>query len=260
LIATTVMSDTPLSARETIEVGSADIDDLQFTLMPPATVRGHLHFDSKFPKSEAAKAVVFLRAEDGDEDLFNGVAMSYDEAPSSHGFAKVKPDGSFELTNVPAGRYHFSVSGDAKAFNETYVDSATVGTKNVVDTGLNVNGGIVVADVSVSSETGLIEGTVTAEKGDPVADAVVVAVPNSRFRKQASRYQKVSADQAGKFTIRGVRPGTYTLFAWEHLEGEEYQDAEFLRPYEDRGVEVKIEKASHQAVPLKVIATPAEQP
>jgi protocatechuate 3,4-dioxygenase beta subunit len=260
LIAMTVMSETPLSLREPIEVGSADIDDVQFTLMPPATVRGQVHFDSKFPKSEAAKAVVFLRAQDGDEDLFNGVAMSYDEAPSSHGFARVKPDGSFELSNVPAGTYDFSVSGDAKAFNETYVDSATVGTKNVVDTGLKVNGGIVVADVSVSSETGRIEGTVTAEKGDPVADAVVVAVPNSRFRKQASRYRKVSADQAGKFTIRGLRPGTYTLLAWEHLEGDEYQDADFLKPYEDRGVEVKVEKASQQTVALKVIAAPAEQP
>ena len=260
LIAMTVMSETPLSLREPIEVGASDMDDLQFTLMPPATVRGQVHFDSKFPKSEAAKAVVFLRAQDNDEDLFNSLAMSYDDAPSSHGFAKVKPDGSFELANVPAGMYDLNVSGDAKAFNETYVDSVTVGTKNLVDTGLNVNGGIVVADVGVSSETGMIEGTVTAEKGDPVADAAVVAVPNSRFRKQASRYQKVSADQAGKFMIRGVRPGTYTLFAWEHLEGDEYQDADFLKPYEDRSVEVKLEKASRQTVALKVIATPAEQP
>jgi protocatechuate 3,4-dioxygenase beta subunit len=260
LIAMAVMSETPLSQREPIEVGSSDIDDLQFTLMPPATVRGYVHFDGKFPKSEAAKAVVFLRAQDGGEDLFNSIALSYDDAPSSHGFAKVKPDGSFELTNVPSGMYDVSVSGDAKTFNETYVDSVTVGTRNFVDTGLNVNGGIVVADVSVSSETGMIEGTVTADKGDPVADAVVVAVPNSRFRRQASRYQKVSADQAGRFTMRGLRPGTYTLLAWEHLEGDEYQDADFLKPYEDRGVEVKLEKASHQSVRLTVMATPAEQP
>jgi len=88
----------------------------------------------------------------------------------------------------------------------------------------------------------------------------VVAVPETRFRRQASRYQKVPADQPGKFTIRGLRPGTYRLFAWEHLEEEEYRDADFLMSYEGRGVEVKVEKTSRQTVALKVIPTPAEQP
>jgi len=259
LIAMTLMSETPMSARQSIDVGASDIDDVQLTLMPPATLRGRVHFGSKFPTSEVSKGMVFLRSLDDDEDVFNGVTMS-DDAPSSHGFAKVKSDGSFELSNVPAGVYDLNVSGDARAFSETFVDSVTIGTKNFVDTGIDVHGGTVAVDIAVSSEPGVIEGTVTSEKGQPAADAMVVAVPEAGFRKQASRYQKVSTDQGGKFAVRSLRPGVYTLFAWEHLEDDEYRDADFIKPYESRGVEVKVEKASRQNVSLKVIPTPAEQP
>jgi hypothetical protein len=68
------------------------------------------------------------------------------------------------------------------------------------------------------------------------------------------------ADQTGHFLLRGLRPGAYTLFAWEHLEGDEYRDADFLKLFEGRGVEVKVEKSSHQTVPLKIVAAPADQP
>ena len=260
LSAVAVTAEMPLSAQQQIEVGSADIDDLQLTLMPPATLRGRVRFDDRFPKSERSEAIVSVRPSGEDEDFLAGVTINDDTPAAFRGFAKLKADGSFEIKNVPSGVYEVSISGNTKVLNEAYVESLTAGTKDYVDTGLNVNGGTVTVDVVVSSEPGVIEGTVTTEKGEPANDAVVVAVPESRFRRQVSLYQKVSADQAGKFTIRRLRPGTYTLFAWEHMEDDEYRDADFLKPNEGHGVEVKVEKASRQTVPLKIIATPADQP
>jgi protocatechuate 3,4-dioxygenase beta subunit len=260
LSAVAVTAEVPLSAQQKIEVGSADIDDLQLTLMPPATLRGRVRFDDRFPKSEKSETTVSLRPSGEDEDSLVGVTINDDTPAAFRGFAKLKADGSFEIKNVPSGVYEVNISGDTKVFNEAYVESLTAGTKDYVDTGLNVNGGTVTVDVAVSSQPGVIEGTVTTEKGELVNDAVVVAVPEARFRKQLSRYQRVSADQAGKFTIRGLRPGSYTLFAWEHLEDDEYRDADFVKPYEGRGVEVKVEKSGHQTVPLKVIYAPADQP
>jgi protocatechuate 3,4-dioxygenase beta subunit len=260
LTAITVGAETPLIARQNLEVGTADIDDLQLDLLPPATIRGQVHFSGKFAKSDGSQAIVYLHPSEDDDDFFSGVTISGDESAPSPSFAKIKPDGSFELKNVPPGVYELNVSGDAKAFSNAFVESLAVGTKNYVDTGLNISGGIVSVAVTVSAEAGVIEGTVTSEKNQPISDSIVVAVPDTQFRKQASRYQKVSADQTGRFNLRGLRPGTYTLFAWEHLEGDELRDPEFLKPFEGRGTEVKVEKSSHQTVSLKVLAAPADQP
>jgi hypothetical protein len=255
-----VNSEASFITRQTIEVGTADIDDLQLAPLPPATIRGQVHFSGKFAKSDGSQTIAYLHPAEGDDDVFNGVTISGDESQGTLGFAKLKPDGSFEFKNVPPGLYELNVSGDAKAFTNSYVESLAMGTKNYVDTGLNVSSGTLSVEVTVSDGAGIVEGTVTSEKDEPVADSVVVAVPDAQFRKQASRYQRASADQTGRFTLRGLRPGTYTLFAWERLEGDEYRDADFLKPLEGRGVEVKVEKSSRQTVPLKILAPPADQP
>ena len=258
LTAMTVGAETPLITRRTIEVGAADIDDVQLTPLPPATVRGQIHFSGKFPKSDVSQTIVYLHPTEGD-DSYDGVTIG-DESATSPNFVKVKPDGSFEVKNVAPGVYEIDVSGDAKAFGNAFVESLAVGTKNYVDTGLNVTGGTVAVAVTVSGEAGVIDGAAASDKNEPVGEAVVVAVPDARFRAQASRYRRVLADQTGRFTLRGLRPGTYTLFAWEHLEGDEYRDADFLELFEGHGVEVKVEKSSHQTVSLKIVAAPADQP
>jgi hypothetical protein len=105
-----------------------------------------------------------------------------------------------------------------------------------------------------------VEGSATNDKKQPVANAVVIAVPDTTYRKRKSHYQKASTDQLGRFRLRGLRPGNYTLFAWEVLEEDQYLDPEFLKKFEDQATLVKVEKASHQTVALKVIPAPAEQP
>jgi protocatechuate 3,4-dioxygenase beta subunit len=256
LMAMTVIAENPQIVRQPIDVGSADLEDVQLALVPPATIRGRVHFSGKAPKQEF---MVFLHEMNGNDDFSGGVAFSGDEATLSSTLAKVKPDGSFELKNVPAGLYELAVSADSGGLNDTFVESLIVGTKDFVDRGLNVNGGMLSVDLTLSSGAGVIDGVVVSEKNKPVADSVVIAVPESRFRKQLSRYQRAPADQLGHFTLRGLRPGTYTLYAWEALEGDEYMDPEFLKDSETLGKIVRVEKASHQSLELKVIPA-AEQP
>jgi hypothetical protein len=229
-------------------------------LLAPATVRGQVHFSGKFAKSDGSQAIVSLHPSEGDDDFFSGVTISGDESAPSPSFIKLKPDGSFEVRNVPPGVYEISVSGDAKSFGNAFVESLAVGTKNYVDTGLNISGGTISVDVTVTTEAGVIDGTVTSEKNKPAGGCIVVAVPDAQFRAQASRYQKVFADQTGRFNLRGLRPGAYTLFAWEYLEEDEYRDPDFLETFEGRGTKVKVEKSSHQTVSLKVLAEHVDQP
>jgi uncharacterized protein (DUF2141 family) len=132
--------------------------------------------------------------------------------------------------------------------------------KEVVDTGLHVSGGTLSVTVTVSTESGILDGTATNDKGQAIANAVVVAIPAPQFRKQSDRYVRTTTDQAGHFTMRGVRPGEYSVLAWEVLDGDDYLDPDFLNPLEAQATSVKIEKTGHQTVTLKVIPAPADQP
>ncbi len=178
----------------------------------------------------------------------------------SSGMGRVKADGTFELKNVPPGVYQVDVSGDTKAMGNCFVESVVAGTKDVADTGLKVSGGTISIDVTVSSGAGVVDGVVANDKNEPVAGAVVVAVPEEKYRKQQSRYGKVTADQRGHFTLRGLRPGGYTLFAWENVEGDDYFDPEYLKKYGGNEAALQIEKGQHQNTSLKVVPAAPDQP
>ena len=64
-------------------------------------------------------------------------------------------------------------------------------------------------------------------------------------------------DKSGKFTFRGVPPGTYKIFAWESLEPNAYYDPQILRQYEDQRKQVRVLESDKAVVEVKMI--PARQ-
>jgi hypothetical protein len=52
------------------------------------------------------------------------------------------------------------------------------------------------------------------------------------------------------FELRGIRPGSYHLFAWSVLEGAGYRNAEFMKDFEDRGKPIEIQKGNPISVNL----------
>ena len=131
-----------------------------------------------------------------------------------------------------------------------------------IETGFTVSGPATL-DLLVSSKGATVEGTVVEKEKDvdnaqPVANATVVAVPEEKYRKLSDRFALGSTDQNGRFTIRGVAPGSYTLYAWQDLEEGVWRDADFLRSQADNGTAVRIEEGSHQQVELKLSPTGEE--
>ena len=55
------------------------------------------------------------------------------------------------------------------------------------------------------------------------------------------------------FSLRGLLPGEYTVLAWEEVENGAYQDSEFLRDFESRGVKATVEGGSRNVVDVRVI-------
>ena len=254
----TVIADSPQSAQSTVEVSDADINSLRLSLSGGTLIRGRVRVEPKGDPKSMALFVALSRL-DGDDDWSEGVTFNDDSSGGSPTLAKVKSDGSFELKNVPPGLYEVEISSASQEGGGYFVESAAVGTKETVESGLSVSGGTIPVEVTLSMGAGIAEGSVMNEK-EPVTNAVVVAVPEAKYRKRTSHYYRGSTDQNGRFTIRGIRPGNYTLYAWESMESDDYLDPEFLKRCEGQGTPIKVEKANRQGAALKVIADVPEQP
>ena len=98
-----------------------------------------------------------------------------------------------------------------------------------------------------------LDGVVADQKGQPVANAVVVAVPPAHLRNRIDRYRKTVSDQSGRFTLHGVPPGDYTLIAWESVEGDAYYNPEFLKTCEAQGSAVRLAEGERKSLQLQAI-------
>jgi hypothetical protein len=258
IIATTAMIDSPLSAPRTIQVGDADIDGVILAPFAGTLIRGKVHFEGK-DKPGAYDSIVVRRIDGGDE-FSDIVPFTSDGIGTLPPVAQVQPDGRFELKDVPPGIYEVEFSSAVKGLQSYLVDTVVLGKMDVAETGLKANGGTLTIDVALSAIAGEVNGVVQNNKGEPLPGAVVVAVPEEKYRKRENRYKKSATDQQGRFSLGGLRPGNYTLYAWEVLDGDEYLDPDFLKQFEGQGTPIKVEKASRQTIALNATPAVANQP
>ncbi len=259
IVATTPMADRPQSAPRNIEVTDADIDGLVLAPLAGTTIRGKLHFGSQVKLGSPGQYVTVRRMDGGDEfkDL---VPYAFDGVGTLPPLGQVKPDGSFELKDVPPGIYEIEFSSDSKSLAGYFIESVVVGTKDVTETGLRANGGTLGVDVTLSDGAVEVNGVTQNDKSEPIANATIVAVPEEKYRRRESHYKKSATDQRGRFNLAGLRPGKYTLYAWEVLDGDNYLDPDFLKQFESQGTAITVEKGGRLTVALKAIPTAADQP
>lgn len=246
-------SSTPMTARQSLQVGSNNVDGVRLAPQAGATVRGQLRLESKgVSKFDPQQIFLMLASVDGDDD-----AGSVTLRESFSNLAHVAPDGNFQWSDVPAGNYYIQVVGDPN--QDWYVKSATAGGRDVNESGIGVNGGTAAVDLIISANGGIADGIAVDRNHQPVSDAVIVAVPDARMRRRTDRYRKTISDQSGHFSLHGIRPGDYTLFAWESVEGEEYYNPDFLKAYEGQGTALHVAEGEHKSMQLTTIPDAEEQ-
>jgi hypothetical protein len=245
-----------------LQVSASTIEGLRLAPQTGGSIRGHLRMDAGAgnpgnARSDPSQIFLLLCPAEGDDDVLGTFSLGDGFSTLAH----VSGDGGFEWKNVPAGRYSIQIS-DASAMPDWFLKSAVAAGRDVSGSGLTMNGGSVVLDLVASANGATVDGTATdaKEKEKPVADVVIVAVPEARLRSRADRYRKAVTDQSGHFTLRGLPPGDYTLFAWESVEDEVYYNPEFLKSYEGQGKALHVNEGERTSVQLRTIPAAEDLP
>jgi hypothetical protein len=242
VLAVTHDGDKRYTAREAIEVSDADVEGLSLVVGPGIDLKGRIRVEGNAPLD---LNVVNIWLKPHEEVTYMGYSR-----PS------IKLDGAFVISNVAEGDYQLSIWGLPEDF---YLKAARAGNSDVLMSDLSVSrkqpaGPL---DLVLSPNGGHVEGLALKED-KPFSGATVVLVPEGDRSKVERLYESTSTDQDGRFAIRGIAPGDYTLFAWESVERGAYQDPEFLRPYRERGKPVRVDEDSRLNSQLDVI--PANEP
>jgi len=98
-----------------------------------------------------------------------------------------------------------------------------------------------------------VSGALTVEqviqKSSNVGAAKIALVPDDRVRRDLFRFATADAD--GHYSLRGVVPGDYKLFAFESsAEPYEAFDAKFLQSRESRGTVIHVQAGGREVVDL----------
>jgi uncharacterized surface anchored protein len=225
------------SARTRVEVGYSNVSNINLTVVPGIDIKGQI-------ATEDGKAPTNFRP--------NNVRIQLtptEEVPVGNVQAQVQADGTFTLTGVPAMSYKVNVAG----VNGGYVISGRYGNNEVLNQPLQVEAGQTGSTLSfqLGFQPGSVTGDVRDSKDQPYQAATCVLVPAARNRLDL--YKTAASDQNGKITFNNVAPGDYKLFAWESVPAGAYQDADYLRPFEDKGKVITIGKGGAQQAQINVI-------
>jgi hypothetical protein len=230
-------------ARQSVEVGNADVEGLQVTIAPGMSISGRVRWDGN--------------AGFGGEDLsvmLRGVDNDFDA------YARVEPDGSFTLTDVSdGGRVH--VFGEPP---DAYLKSVTYAGMDALGEGFSPRAGVAASlDITLSSRGGRVQGMAADGDGLPSVGAWVVLVPDAKHRERGELYKTGRTDQHGQYALRGIAPGDYTLFSWDEVEEGAWQDPEFLKPFEEKTEKVSVQEGDTKSVNLitiKAVGTEEQKP
>ena len=216
-----------LGGRRALTVGDRDLDDIRLVVRPGISLPGEIRVEGDaevdFPELQ-----VFLRPRE--------VTMM------GGGSGNVKQEGDFVLENVFQDVYDVNVSGAPEDF---YLKAAQLGDEEALEDGLDLTAAETAPgtlELLLSPNGGRVEGVVLNDEDQPFSGAQVVLVPGAPRRKMRHLFKTATSDQNGAFSLPGIAPGQYKIFAWEAVEQGAWQDNDFLRDYEKESEDFEVEE------------------
>jgi hypothetical protein len=135
---------------------------------------------------------------------------------------------------------------------DSYVLAAKAGNQDLL-TGRATIAGNTEITIALVAQAATIEGVVNNSENKRVPGAIVALVPDGERRDSDILYRSEISDQGGHYSIRGIAPGQYQLFAWAEMSGSQYRNPEFIQKFDGRGASLEITKAERLSMDLSIL-------
>ena len=232
----------PVFASERITVAGQEVTDLVLVLSPGATISGALSFNTTSVAEPTDLTRIRVTTSSLRPDPFGGNAN-----------ARVREDGSFELSNVPGGPRLLRASGVPP---EWTLRAVYLNGDDVIDTPLDFGGVRNVEDVTLvlTDRVSELSGLVLDEDGDIRTDLTVIAFPidSSLWLPLARQIRASRPDQNARYQIRGLPPGDYWLVAVDVVQDGEWYDPRFLQRVRSGAARVTIREGDVTSLNLTI--------
>ena len=219
-----------------IVITDTGIDDFIFRMAVPPVINGQVKVEGQSPVTIPLTA---LR-----------VTFNTSSAITFFGSVSATPaaDGSFKLNAIGDTPARIAVRGMPPEF---YLKDARLDGNDVLRTPakFSVAGNL---EVTISAAAGFLNGRVLEAQSKPVADVDVVLIPN-QFRERYELFKRATTGAQGRFSMAGIAPGDYKLFAWEHIEPNSFFDDDVLKQYEQQGTPVHIGESVQETMDIRII-------
>ncbi len=152
------------------------------------------------------------------------------------------------LQDVEPGKY----TAEVMSWGPWYVQSAQYGPTNLLSDDLTiVSGQTYPIEIVLRDDGATLTGNLnSSEKSPTFATVVVVPLSSSRRGAKVSQF----SSQSG-FTIQGLPPGDYLVFAFDHIDDLEYANPDVLQPYASQAAHVTLSPNQETHVLLNLIRT-----
>lgn len=221
----------------TVQIDDHDVEGASLTAHAPHLLKGVVRIDGA---DEALPAGLSLWLESSD-----GLAWDKTTTP--------RKDGSFDFENVPAGRYRVDVRSVASG--QYYVKRLRYGASESETEFSIISADADALGVTLGAHGALVSGMVRRDGAVGSATPQVVLLPDTpdaglrRYNTHLGRL-----DQSGAFAVKEpVRPGEYTLYAFEGVPDGAWTDSEFIKEIEGKGVRVKVAEGDAKTIEVPLI-------
>ena len=245
-----VIGGEEMTAALAVEVTNRDLENMTLTMTPGVDVSGSVFIEDA--TTAAASETV-----SGLDMTQIRVMLRGDSAFGSGSSQPSDTQGSFLIENLLPGEYTVSLNALNRGLylKRIMVGNLEVAPGDTIAIPPDFNQQIYVL---VSPNGGRIDGVASNRSGEPMPNSTITLLPLDMPQTAPgdlvpglSKQTRTGTD--GEFSLAGIRPGEYRLFAWEGTQSVPYLNAEFMGRFQARGERLSIQEGDGLNLNLEVI-------
>jgi hypothetical protein len=216
---------------------TGDMDGVVIPIGPPAELTGQVRLaggSMKAKLDEVRISLMALGAESGRQTFE----------------LRASADGRFGFRKgVPIAASRFAVAKVESLPDGWHVSEIRMGNEDISLESFEIPAPAPL-EIVLSSGAGKIAGTAVDGEGKPFPGTSVTLIPVDGKSQPARQ----TAGEDGSFEFAALRPGEYWVFAWEEVDDDLWQDAEFRKRYETRATRITAGAGERKNVQLRAFA------